>query len=176
VKMREFITLLGGGVAAAWPLAARAQQPAAHRPGRRTQRIKPRLLFVAQRIVEFRERWLHRLHCGKRCLEALLHRLDPAGRGERLVARTIDLEAFRRLIFNRGILQFVEGGTLRGRGLNRLGDAIDRQVGDAGRLLVAEFREIAPVFSGSIGIVRRRYRIEARLLFITEKPPLLPFQ
>jgi hypothetical protein len=41
-------------------------------------------------------------------------------------------------------------------------------IGDVGRLLVAEFREIASILCGSIETVRRCYRIEARLLFVTE--------
>jgi hypothetical protein len=55
------------------------------RPGRRTQRIKARLLFIAQRTVEFRERGLHGLHRAKRGVEPLLHRLDPTRGGQRLV-------------------------------------------------------------------------------------------
>src|SRR5262245_31423352 len=75
------------------------------RPGRRTQRIKARLLFVAQRIVEFREGGPNRLHCGKRGLQALLHRLDPTGRGERLVGWAFGFDPFPGL--DGGILQFV---------------------------------------------------------------------
>ena len=96
-------------------------------PGRRTQRIKARLLFVAQRIVEFREHGLHRLHCGKRGLEALLDRLDPAGGRQHLVRRAAGLKPFPCL--DGRILQFIESRPLLGRGLYRLGDAIDRQVG-----------------------------------------------
>jgi hypothetical protein len=44
-------------------------------------------------------------------------------------------------------LQFVECGPLHRRGLNRLADAVDRQVGDARRLLIAKLREIALIFS-----------------------------
>ncbi len=42
------------------------------------------------------------------------------------------------------------------RGLSRLADAVDRQVGDAGRLLIAKLREIAPVLASGVGIIRRR--------------------
>ena len=97
------------------------------RPGRRTQRIKARLLFVVQRIVEFRELGLHRLHCGKRGFKALLHRLDPAGWRQHLVGRAAGLKPFPCL--DGRILQFIESRPLLGRGLYRLGDAIDRQVG-----------------------------------------------
>src|SRR5262249_8840154 len=55
------------------------------------------LLFIAQRIVEFRERGLHGLHCAKRGVESLLHRLDTTRGGQHLVGRATDLEAFRRL-------------------------------------------------------------------------------
>src|SRR5262249_34225515 len=102
----------------------------------RTQRVKPRLLFIAQRIVEFRERRLHGLHCARRGVEPLLHRLDTTRGGQHLVGRATDLEAFRRL--DGGILQVVERGPLRRRGLDRLADAVDRQVSGAGRLLVAK--------------------------------------
>src|SRR5438128_11474850 len=91
------------------------------RPGRQTQRIKARLLFIAQRTVEFRERRLHGLHRAKRGVEPPLHRLDPTRGGERLVGRATDLKAFRRL--DGGILQFVECGALHRRGLDCLADA-----------------------------------------------------
>jgi hypothetical protein len=122
--------------------------------GGRTQRIEARLLFITQRIVEFRERGLHGLHCAKRGVEPLLHRLGTTRGGQHLVGRATDLEVFRRL--DGGILQVVERGPLRRRGLDRLADAVDRQVGDAGRLLVAKLREIALVLAGGVGIIRRR--------------------
>src|SRR5262249_41800625 len=138
-----------------------------HRPGGRTQRIEARLLLIAQRIVEFRERRLHGLHRGERGVEPLLHRLDPTRGGQRLVGRAIDLEAFRRL--DRRIPQFVERGALRRRGLDRLGDAIDRQVGHARRLLIAKPREIALILGGGVGLTRRRDGVEARLLLVAER-------
>ncbi len=124
------------------------------RPGRRTQRIKARLLFIAQRIVKFPERGPYGLHRAERGVEPLLHRLDSSGRGQHLIGRALRLEPFRRL--DRGILQFIERNALRRRGLNRLGDAIDRQVGNARRSLVAEPREIALVLRGgtAVGMLR----------------------
>jgi len=97
--------------------------------GRTQQRIKARLLFIAQGIVEFHERGSHGLHCAKRGVEPLLHRLDPTRGGQCLVARATDLKAFRRL--DGGTLQFVERGPLHRRGLDRLADAVDRQIGGA---------------------------------------------
>src|SRR5262249_28695619 len=138
-----------------------------YRSGGGTQRIEARLLFIAQRIVELRERRLHGLHRGERGIEPLLHRLDPTRGGERLVGRAIDLEAFRRL--DRRILQFVERGPLRWHGLDGLGDAIDRQVGHGRRLLIAKPREIELVLCRGVGIIRRRDGVEARLLLVAER-------
>src|SRR5262249_55148695 len=145
----------------------RRQLISPHRPGGRTQRIEACLLFIAQRIVEFRERGLHGLHCAKRGVESLLHCLDTTRGGQHLVGRATDLEAFRRL--DGGILQVVERGPLRRHGLDRLADALDRQVGDAGRLLVAKVREIALVLAGGVGIRRRRDGVEACLLLVAER-------
>ena len=74
------------------PLAV-ARSP--RRPGRRTQRIKARLLFIAQRIVKFRERGPYGLHRAERGVEPLLHRLDSSGRGQSLIGRAVGLEPFR---------------------------------------------------------------------------------
>src|SRR5262249_35163117 len=98
----------------------RPAPPSPRPPGPPTERIEAGLLFIAQRIVEFRERRLYGLHRGERGVEPLLHRLDPTRGGQRLVGRAIDLEAFRRL--NRRILQVVQRGSLRRRGLDRLRD------------------------------------------------------
>src|SRR5262249_24911809 len=49
-----------------------------HRAGGGAQRIEARLLLVAERVVEFRQRGLHGANRGERGLQALLHGLDPA--------------------------------------------------------------------------------------------------
>src|SRR5262249_15322670 len=84
--------------------------------GGRTQRIEARLLFIAQRIVEFRERGLHGFHCAKRGVEPLLHRIDTTRGGQHLVGRATDPEAFPRL--DGGILQVFESGPMRRRWLD----------------------------------------------------------
>src|SRR5262245_6377108 len=74
--------LAGQGCCGPWPPGTTLLPPAkdcsSPRRGRgRTQRIKTRLLFIAQRIVKFRERGLHGLHCAKGSVEPLLHRPNP---------------------------------------------------------------------------------------------------
>jgi hypothetical protein len=64
---------------------------------------------------------------------------------------------------------FVERGSLRWARLDRLADAVDRQVGDAGRLLVAKLRKIALVLAGGVGITCRRDGVEACLLLVAER-------
>jgi hypothetical protein len=76
---------------------SRQDRSSPRRPGRRTQRIEARLLFIAQRIVEFHERGAHGLDRAKRSVEPLLHRLHSARRGQRLIGRALRIEPFCRL-------------------------------------------------------------------------------
>src|SRR5262249_34153909 len=70
---------------------------------------------------------------------------------------------------DRRILQFVERGALRRRGLERLGDAIGTQVGRAPLALAPKPGEIALVLGGGVGIPRRCDGVEARLLLVAER-------
>src|SRR4029453_14828634 len=81
--------------------------------------------------------------------------------------RAIDVEPVCSL--GGGILQFVQPGPLRWRGLDGLRDTVDREVGAGGRLLIAELREIVPVLAGGVGVIRRRDGVEARLLLVAER-------
>src|SRR5262249_56587241 len=125
----------------------RGAPPSPRRPGdAERSELKRAFCSSAQRVVEFRERGLDGLHRGKRGLESLLHRLDPAGGRQRLVGRAAGLKPFRCL--DGRILQFIESRPLLGRGLYRLGDAIDRQGGDARRPRIAELGESATAYCG----------------------------
>src|SRR5262245_41255396 len=137
------------------------------RSGCRTQRIEARLLLVIQRIVEFLERRLNGLRRSESRVEPLLHCLNATRGSQRLVSRAIHLELFRGP--DGGVLQFVERALLDRRGLDRLGDPVDRQVGDAGRSLIAKLREIALVLFRGAGIVCQRDGVEASLLLVTER-------
>ena len=56
MRRREFITLIGGAVAA-WPVAAQAQQSAAHRVGVLAQDLQPGLLETFRRGAS--QAWLY---------------------------------------------------------------------------------------------------------------------
>src|SRR5262249_58273735 len=68
-----------------------------------------------------------------------------------------------------GMVRCIEGSALRRGGLNRVGDAIERQVGSARRSVIAELREIALVLRGGAAVICRRDGVETSLLLVAER-------
>src|SRR5690348_13517602 len=129
----------------------------------RADAVELGFLLVAERAVKLDERGLNGVERPHHRVEALLHRGETAGRGERLVGHAAQFEQIGRL--RGGVFERFQGGVLLVGEPQSAGDAVDRQAGGA-RSAAAQPGDVLRTITGGGTLVER---VESALLLVGQR-------